>query len=294
MVEKIPPLIQSVVDEHNKIRKNPKSYVPILEKQLTLFKGDVLYLPGQIGIQTNEGKAAYLEAIEFLKKQQPLGELAYDDHLSMACQDHAIDIGEKGITGHTGSDGSSMTNRIERYATWKKTCAENIDFGGDSGEQVIISLVVDDGVSTRGHRKNIFNAELKAIGVGHHSHTEYERCTVMDYTGGVVHKSSSSNTPTVNPTKTKNDKSNSVVGENLSNLYSQLDKMKIGGPSNPKKSMVCPNPGFPDDPDAPQEAVSCKIKKTIKTVNGRRSTIIEKSYELIDGSTSVVRIEENN
>lgn len=293
MVDKLPPIIQSVVDEHNKIRKNPNSYVPILEKQLSFFKGDILYIPGQIGIQTNEGKAAYLEAIEFLKKQEPLGELQYDEYLSMACQDHAIDIGEKGITGHTGSDGSSMTTRIERYAIWKKTCAENIDFGAESGEQVIISLVVDDGVSTRGHRKNIFNPLLKLIGVGHHSHKEYERCTVMDYTGGIEHKTSN-NPSNSSPSKSKNDKSNSVVAGNIGNLYSQLDKLNIKDSSKQKKSIDCPNSSFPNDPDAPEDAISCKIKKTIKTVNGRRSTLIEKSYELKDGSISTVRIEENN
>jgi uncharacterized protein YkwD len=185
-MDKSKTLIREIVEEHNKIRKNPKSYIPYLEEHMKQFKGDVRYIPGsKVGLQTNEGKAAYEECINFLKKQSPLGELKFDDHLSRASQDHADDIGPKGITGHTGSDGSSADDRISRHLEWDVTIAENIDFGSTKASEIIISLIVDDGVSNRGHRQNIFNPSLKIIGVGLADHTEYEKCTVLDYAGGV-------------------------------------------------------------------------------------------------------------
>ena len=60
-------LRQAIVDEHNKLRSDPLSYIPILEAQLEYFKDSVLYRPGETPVQTYEGKEAYLKAIEFLK-----------------------------------------------------------------------------------------------------------------------------------------------------------------------------------------------------------------------------------
>lgn len=80
-------------------------------------------------MQTHEGPAVINECIEFLRTQKPLNPYAWDDGLTNAARDHADDIGPKGITGHTGSDGSSMTDRIERYGDWMGHIGENISFG---------------------------------------------------------------------------------------------------------------------------------------------------------------------
>lgn len=38
------------------------------------------------------------------------------------------------MTGHTGTDGSSMGDRIERYGEWNITIGENISYGQTTGE----------------------------------------------------------------------------------------------------------------------------------------------------------------
>jgi uncharacterized protein YkwD len=225
-------LISEIVEEHNKIRKNPKSYIPFLEEHMKQFKGDVRYIPGsKVGLQTNEGKAAYEECINFLKKQSPLGELKLDDHLSRASQDHADDIGPKGITGHTGSDGSSADDRISRYLEWDVTIAENIDFGSTKASDIIISLIVDDGVPNRGHRQNIFNPSLKIIGVGLADHTEYEKCTVLNYAGGVSGYKDDNNVKGKQndnaPKGTKNNDDNKTAKVNDAKTPSNVDTTLI-------------------------------------------------------------------
>ena len=40
---------------------------------------------------------------------------------------------------------------------------ENIDFGSNKDKYVILSLIVDDGVTSRGHRGNNFNPNFKKV-----------------------------------------------------------------------------------------------------------------------------------
>jgi uncharacterized protein YkwD len=58
-----------------------------------------------------------------------------------------------------------MTDRIERYGEWESMCAENCDYGNANAIDIIMSLAVDDGVSSRGHRTNIFKPDAKVIGI---------------------------------------------------------------------------------------------------------------------------------
>ena len=52
----------------NKIRENPQSFIPELEKLTKFFKGKTYKIPGtKINIVTAEGVSAVSEAIQFLK-----------------------------------------------------------------------------------------------------------------------------------------------------------------------------------------------------------------------------------
>lgn len=265
-------LAKEVIQEHNNIRKNPSSYIPLLEEQLKYFKGNVYTRPGEIGIQTHEGPAVVKEAIEFLKKQAPIKEgIEHNSSVAKACKDHAEDIGPKGLFEHTGSDGSSCSDRIERYAKWNITCGESIDFGATNGKDVIISLCIDDGVSTRGHRNNLFNPKFKVFGVCSNTHKELGSCTVIAYVGEILNENG-------------NGKSSSGGSKNeIKDITDKLKNTKIVRGDDP----------FKDDPDAPKDAVSCSTNIETKTCGNKKTVTTTKKYTTSDGSTvTKTKIEE--
>ena len=94
------------------------------------------------------------------------------------------DQSKTGHTGHQGSDHSTMRDRIERYGTWEKRIAENIAYGGNTAQQIVIYLLIDDGVRDRGHRKNFLNPDFNKVGVATGSHPGYGLMSVIDLAGG--------------------------------------------------------------------------------------------------------------
>jgi uncharacterized protein YkwD len=88
-----------------------------------------------------------------------------------ASADHARDIVKNNSTGHQGSDGSTFMDRIQRYCKKGKGSmiellgATHLIPGKNSIELALLNLLVDDGVSNRGHRKALFSKDYRYIGV---------------------------------------------------------------------------------------------------------------------------------
>jgi len=172
---------RDVILELNLARTRPAEYAGFLRVFRTSHVGDRMFnINGRL-LKTREGLAAVDEAIAYLEKVKPVGELKLSEGLSKAAADHAGDIGSKGLMGHDGSDGSKIAQRIERYGQWKKAVGENIAFCRDDARTIVMELIIDDGIPKRGHRKNIFNSAYKVAGVAIHPHVTYGHCCVIDF-----------------------------------------------------------------------------------------------------------------
>jgi len=173
-----------VIKETSLARQNPEFYIEVLEKYRRRHEGGNVFNTKHGHLMTQEGVAAVDEAIIFLKRQPQLSEIKPSAGLTRAARDHAKDIGVADIVGHTGSDGSSSRDRIERHGKWKELIGENIQFGEGDARDIVMQLIIDDGVPNRGHRTNIYNKAFKVAGVAIDRHKTYKSCCVIDYASG--------------------------------------------------------------------------------------------------------------
>ena len=184
--------VQNFISEvwriQNFLRKFPKKFIPKLEARLQYFEGKKYCFPGATPVVTHEGPIAVKEAISYLEEQLPLDELLLSEEVRKAAQDHADDLGFTGLTSHTGSDGSTMSQRIGKYGKWGGQIGENINFGINEPEEAIIDLLIDDGNPSRGHRKNLFNPKFRISGIGAQLHKTLEICVVIDYATEFISK----------------------------------------------------------------------------------------------------------
>lgn len=175
------PAEVAVVREINKIRRFPREYAKYLRALGTRFEGTLWRLRDHVPIRTNEGRAAIIEAAEFLEKVEPVMELiVYDEALHRAAVDHVRDQGPTGATGHKGTDGSGPSARIKRYAGIQGLSAEVINYGDETPRMTVIQLVIDDGVPDRGHRRNLFDRRFRVAGAAIGPHKDYGTMVVVD------------------------------------------------------------------------------------------------------------------
>jgi len=182
------PVEQEVLDELNLARTNPKRYAKFLSEMRPYFNGNRLERPEEVILVTHEGVGAVDEAISFLRSTKAVSALKSSKGMSLAAKTHVKDQ-QDGSTGHKGSDGSQPWDRMNRYGTWQDKVAENISYGGNTGRGVVIQLIVDDGVPSRGHRVNMFHPAYRFVGVGCGKHARYNDTCTMDFAAGYIEKS---------------------------------------------------------------------------------------------------------
>lgn len=177
-------LEQEVIHELNKVRSDPKRYAEqYMEELRSAFKGKLLTFEGQIPILTKEGVAPLNECIRVLKKTPPRPNLHPAKGLAKAAQELVGDQQRNGKVGHVSSKGANPQKRIEKYGKWDVCASEDISYGDFNARQIVIALLIDDGVPSRGHRENILNPCSRFAGVAKGSHPTYKSMCVIDYAG---------------------------------------------------------------------------------------------------------------
>ena len=179
---------KEIVIEVNLARTKPGTYASWLKGQRPYYRGTQLRRPGEVAVRTKEGLAAVDEAIRWLEKQRPAGALGYSRGLSLAARDLVAPQGASGGFGHTGPDGSTPSERIERHGQWESVIGENVAYGQRTARDVVAAFIVDDGVPGRGHRTNLFNAAFHVMGVDCGPHSTYGTTCAITFADGFREK----------------------------------------------------------------------------------------------------------
>ena len=181
-------LQRDLLAELNRVRRNPRAYLPFLEEHKQGFTGNRKYIAKNVILLTQEGVKPVDEAIEFLKQAPAVPALKLSAGMSRAARDHVLDLGPEGNIGHFGTDGSSPGERLQRYGKPVGWVAENIGFGDADGRNMVMILLVDDGVPDRGHRKKMLSGQYQQVGIACGAHKVYRHMCVIDFAEKFVEK----------------------------------------------------------------------------------------------------------
>jgi uncharacterized protein YkwD len=171
----------AVIAEMNLARQNHALYATYLEELRPLYSGNLL-LSGHMRLRTKEGVRAVDEAIRFLSTAKPIQALIVSPGMSRGAADHCANQVSGGM-GHSGADGSSPARRMSRYGVWGSSWGENISYGKTTARDIVIQLIVDDGLRARKHRKNIFNPNFNYAGAASGPHARYHVICNIDFAG---------------------------------------------------------------------------------------------------------------
>jgi len=154
---KLSSIEKDLINEINLLRSNPKAYSEKLRKYKNAD-----------------------EAIGVLKATKNLPAFKPSQGLCRAAKDHVNDLGPKGSKGHTGSDGSTFSQRADRYGSGGSSGAENISYGKETAEEMVIQWLIDENIPDRIHRKILLDPSYRYIGVGCGYHNKWKIFSVMD------------------------------------------------------------------------------------------------------------------
>jgi len=111
-----------------------------------------------------------------LKNVRNLPMLIPERDLYDGARDHAAWAGKKGYEGHKG-----FKTRFKPLMDKYNEVGENIYYGEYTPIEIVIQLLIDEGISDLGHRANLLNPRFNSIGVAIKPHKDYEYNCVMGF-----------------------------------------------------------------------------------------------------------------
>lgn len=155
---------QAMIKEINLLRSSPTKYTVFIEDYIMVMEDAIAEgVPKKMErFYKSEIKAAN-EAIEVLKNTPTLSTLVPHKGVYAAAQQHGRDMINNKYFDHVGTDGSKPWERIKENAPDVSDGNENLVGGPYEIRQSIIILLVDAGVSNRGHRKTLLNPNWQYV-----------------------------------------------------------------------------------------------------------------------------------
>lgn len=152
-----------------------------------------------------------------LLSMSPLRALTYNSDMYQLAKCFSNETARSGTTGH---------NRVNCPSGYSGECCS---YGYSSGRRIILQLLIDDGVSSLGHREICLSPNYNSFGASINSHKTYSSCCVLDFTGRYGTDYSSNVAPSISsvPTVTNNSSSTNSYdsSEENSDLKSKVNQL---------------------------------------------------------------------
>ena len=168
--ELVKTLPAKIIKKINDIRTNSIDAKELLNKRLDNFDGTV-YLAGNAKFQSLEGVEAVEDALEYFEELQPVKPLEVCPGLTKAAQEHALYLAETGECSHTGKDKSTLEDRLSVEGIWRGHISELLAFQYQEADDYVLHWIVNDGVESRGDRKQLVSSNFGKIGVALANHS---------------------------------------------------------------------------------------------------------------------------
>jgi len=111
-----------------------------------------------------------------LKKTKNVILFKPDKRIYELAKGHAIWCGKKGKIGHQKFQDRAKKSKHTKFS-------ENTQYGDFIALDIMMDLLIDEGIKSLGHRKNILSPLYKHIGVAIEPHKKYKYNCVMDFGG---------------------------------------------------------------------------------------------------------------
>ncbi|WP_203982299.1 CAP domain-containing protein [Sphaerisporangium rufum] len=109
---------------------------------------------------TRSLEAAAARLTNRVRARQGCAPLRVDTRLTASARAHSADMARRGYFGHTAPGGRSPWDRMAR-AGYTNSAAENIARGYQTAQEAVDGWMADPG-----HRRNILNCQIVAMGIG--------------------------------------------------------------------------------------------------------------------------------
>jgi uncharacterized protein YkwD len=168
------------------------AYLSEEEKQV-IFLTNLARLDGTLFAQTylqdyieqkQKKDSKYVQSlVAELKNVKNLPMLIPYEKLYQSAIFHAKDMGKKGLMSHDSSDGTDFFTRIKNFLKppGGYGFAENCAYGYSTGNDIVMQLLIDEGVPALGHRTNMLSPKFDLIGVAIQPHKTYRFNCVQDF-----------------------------------------------------------------------------------------------------------------
>ena len=272
---------EQLVNKINEFRTNPKGYAKKINEYVNYFKGKTLRIPGSnAGIRTEEGASAYIEAVDFLSKQDGVDPLEPSKGLGRICADFMAEA-QKVDPDQIGD--IDLEEIIAKYGSFSGSLNRAMDFGGEDPEQVLINLIVCDGDPNRGNRESLLSTDLKKVGVASAKHPTYRFCTLIISCTKFRNSYDSEDSGFISPSYAKKN-----VRQNDEKEEKTIKPRKVVLKQQPKEE-----PPEEEEEDAPPEGVVSETRtEKIVMEKGKKKRIIKIVRTMEDGSKQTETIKE--